>query len=559
MKRETKLILTSGILLFLINFFLRPEEELKMTWPTFGAFITTLLIMGALAFFWKKSFEGTGYCLMSAAVLALIQLTCQLKTRGYDNISLQTLGKCSILLGIALLLGILILTGRRVITEREIYFVIVAAVLMRFFYAVTTQANYFQNDIGFFGEQSSGHLGYIYQIYATGRLPNVNPIDNGQFYHPPLHHALSAILIKICVLLGLNVASGDEYMQMLSIFYGVVTLVYIDKLAKQLKLSEYGRFIVAVLAGFFPYGIMLHTALNNDPLVTMLMIMALYYTLKWYEKPCFKSIIAMAVCIGCAMMTKLSGALIAPAMAVPMLAKAWQMRKQWKSIFCQFLCFGCIAFPLGLWHSVLQNLKYGMPLGYVLQLPLDLTQSLVDFTTRDRFLNFSGAFDSLIVSWNRFGDYIEYNIFMAIWKFSTFGETFFYSINPVIQLVSTILFAGIGLLFILLIISGIWYLFSKKEPLMPKVLLLGSMAIIGIMYLKFCIDYPFVCTMNVRYIMVALFTGILLVGKLLSNPGAWLHTVKTGKLLYYGIINIGLLLYVISTVLMYWNMEMIVY
>lgn len=559
MKRETKFILTWGILLFLINFFLKPEEELKLTWPLFIAFTAVLLIISIVAFFWKKNFEIAGHCVMAVAALALIQVTCQLKTRGYDNISVSTLGKCTILLGAGLLMGILILVCRRAITEREIYFVITAAVLMRLFYAVTTQANYFQNDIGFFGEQSSGHLGYIYQIYKTGRLPDVNPIDNGQFYHPPLHHILSTLLIKICELLGLDAASGDEYMQMLSIFYGVVTLVFIDKLAKHLKLSEYGRFIVAVLAGFFPYGIMLNVALNNDPLVTMLMVMALYYTLRWYERPGLGQIAAMAICIGLGMMTKLSAALIAPAMAVLMLTKAWQLRHQWQRTLKQFLCFGCIAFPLGLWHPVLQNLKYGMPFGYVLKLPLDLTQSLVDFSVRDRFLNFSGAFDSLIVSWNRFGDYIEYNIFMAIWKFSTFGETFFYSINPVIKLVSTILFVSIGLLFLLLPVSCIWYLFSKKEPIMPKILLLGSIALIGIMYLKFCIDYPFVCTMNVRYIMVALFAGMLLSGKFLSELGTVLPTAKAGRTLYYSIINIGLLIYVISTVLMYWNMEMIVY
>ncbi len=559
MKRESKFIGIGAVLLFLVNFILTPETDMKMSWGIYGFLMAALVLVGIVAYIKGKNLELIGDSLMTAAILTVIQATCKLKTRGYDNISVETIQKCSLLLTIGLLVGILLLLGRRAIGEREIYWAIGAAVLLRFFYAVMTQGHYFQNDIGFFGQESTGHLGYIYHFFTTGQLPAVNPMENGQFYHPPLHHALSALLIKVYEILGLDAASGDEYMQMLAVFYGLVTLVFLDKIAKQLKLSCKGRFIAIVLAGFFPYGIMLNVALNNDPLVTMLMIMALYYTLQWYEKPTYPTILAMAVCIGCAMMTKLSAALITPAIAVLMLAKAWQQRDRWKTMLGQFACFGCVVFPLGMWHPVLMRVKWGVPFGYVLQLPLDISQSLVDFTTWDRFFNFQGVFDSLIVSWNRFGDYIEYNIWMALWKFAAYGETFFYDITPAIKVPSLIVFAAVGLVFLFLIAGSVWFLVSKKEKWENKVLILVSMAIIMVMYLKFCIDYPFVCTMNVRYIMVIIFLGCILMAKLIIGIEEKLKSKKVCAGIYRAVISIGLLVYVLSVVMMYWNLEMLVY
>ena len=81
MKKETKLIVASGILLFFLNFFLTPEADFKMSRITCIVFLTVLVLLGAIAFFKWKSPDLTGYCFMTAATFTIIQLTCQLKTR----------------------------------------------------------------------------------------------------------------------------------------------------------------------------------------------------------------------------------------------------------------------------------------------------------------------------------------------------------------------------------------------------------------------------------------------------------------------------------------------
>ena len=126
--------------------------------------------------------------------------------------------------------------------------------------------------------------------------------------------------------------------------------------------------------------------------------MALYYTLVWYESPGYKNIVIMALCIGCAMMVKVSGALVAPAMAVLMLHKAWKEKEHWKTWLKQFACFGVISLPLGLWYSVLRYIQYGMPFGYVPYLSEELAQFIGTRPCWSRFFNFENAFRSLSLS-----------------------------------------------------------------------------------------------------------------------------------------------------------------
>ena len=57
--------------------------------------------------------------------------------------------------------------------------------------------------------QSSGHLSYIYTIF-NGALPQTN---DWQFSHPPLHHIISALFVKLSTLANFSLGRAFENIQ----------------------------------------------------------------------------------------------------------------------------------------------------------------------------------------------------------------------------------------------------------------------------------------------------------------------------------------------------------
>ncbi len=441
--------------------------------------------------------------------------------------------------------------------ESRIRLCMLGGVFMRGFYGFLMNAHTLQNDIGSFQEQNYGHLGYIYQIYTEG-LPQVSPIGRSQFYHPPLHHSLAAGFLKVCNGLGLDMAEAAEYLQVLSLLYGFATLVVVHLIAKELGISAKGRLVIIMVASYFPYGIMMGGAINNDPLATLMMLSAVYFTLRWYHRMSWQDIVCMALAIGLAMMSKLSGAMIAPMMAWVMLRKAWQERAQWKKVLGQFACFGCIAFPLGLWHSVTQWLKYEVPLGFVPSPSLKSGQALMEFTEIQRFFDFQGALEYLPIRWNRFNGFVDHNIFTTMWKSGVFGEGDFLDTSISMKAAATPLFWCVGILLAALLVGSIWYLCADKQESAGKILLTGSAIIIFYMYFLFCLNYPFVCTMNIRYVMVAIYLMMIMLGAAVER--LWRYCGEKGGKAQriYGIATgVFATVYISGSVLMFWNLGML--
>ncbi|MDE6167784.1 MAG: glycosyltransferase family 39 protein [Acetatifactor sp.] len=354
-------------------------------------------------------------------------------------------------------------------------------------------------------------MGYVYYLYSQGRLPDVNPMEFYQLYQPPLHYAVCALLLKIFRIFGCDLNEAQEMLQVPAALCGTFTLFFINRIGIRLRVSPLGRGIALGLASFLPLSILLGGALNNDGLMTLLVVMALYYTLVWYEYPGIGKIAVMAVCIGCAMMTKLSGVLAAPAMAALMLQKAWKDRIRWKVYLKQFLCFGVIAFPLGLWYSLLRFWQFGMPLGFVPRLAEDAGQFIGMHMTWDRLFDFKNAFQSLSLGWVN-TERADYNIPVSMVKYAVFGEGDFYRINPVLTAAGTVLFWFVLVLGILTGAALVIWFFQKRNTVMEKVFLGLVIAVNFYSYLRFCFDYPFVCTMNIRYIIGAVYLAFLVLG-----------------------------------------------
>ncbi len=411
----------------------------------------------------------------------------------------------TVALGVLLVAGLIYLFFIRPIDEETVFLLLFCGLLIRVFYVVMTQANYYQNDMGKLVSGGDGHLGYIYTIYETGKLPDKLMY---QFYHPPLHHIVAAGVMRIATLLGAGVAKADEIIQCLSLFYVTASLGLMNKIALRLQVSARARAVAVGLGGFLPYGVMMSGAVNNDPLMTLLVMAFIYFTMKWYEKPTIPNIIPMALCIGGGMMSKMSAVLIAPAGAIVMLVKLWQERRAFGRYVKQFLVFGAIAFPLGLWHSIRNMILFHLPLGYVPG-PAAEKQLITDNSLWTRLFDLTGQLEQYSLRWNRHEALLDHNIFTAVTKCTVFGESDYYRKNPIVEGLGTAMFWLTAVLFAALLVGGILWLKKGKSKTLWKVFFSVGAGTILFSYIKFCFDYPYVCTMNVRYVMAAIYIGLV--------------------------------------------------
>ena len=520
MKRENRILVIVAFLSFFAGFIFRHDENYKFTVNRLLVIVAVVAAYNVWLYVRKKDSEHRRCAILCSIMgfFTLAPMHAMSWFRLQENITDKVLYWSTIALFLVLSAWcVLCVWVERGITENTVILVIFAGFFLKMFYVVMTQGHLAQNDIGSLRDDDWGHLGYVYQIFTTGRLPIENPVSHYQLYQPPLHYVIATLCIRVYSLLGIASSAWDEVLQMLPLFYSTAVLVFLNKIGLQFRCSPLGRFVILGLAGFFPYSIFLGAALNNDPLATLFMIMCVYFTLKWYHDPTLKNILIMAVCIGCAMMTKLSGAMIAPAMAIVMLWRAWTDRKQWVKWVKQFACFGAVAFPLGLWYSVLQWIRFRMPFGYVPSVPQDFAQYIGMYNNLwDRFRDYGHALESLALQWGPAPD-VDYNIPVSLVKYSVFNELVYYTQTQMTEILGTIVFWATAGMFVLFAAAFTAWLFMHRDKMVYKVFLGSGIIIILLAYVRFCLKYPHVCTMNVRYVMTAVYLGMLVLGIAVSG------------------------------------------
>ena len=442
--------------------------------------------------------------------------------------------------------------------EITIFWIIGCGLLLRAFYIILTQGHYFQNDIGALQEGNLGHLGYIYYIWDNGKLPDVDPMISYQFYHPPLHYIIAAIFLKVFTVFGGDIAQGDEALQFLSLFYSGVLLVYLNKIAKHMKLSLTGRYVAMAFAAFLPFSVMMSGALNNDLLMITLSVMCVYYIFSWYEKTNYKNMILAAVCLGCAMMTKISAALLVPGIAILMLIKTWKNFDEIKKVLLQLLCFGVISVPLGMWFPILKHIKYGTPFGFIPAMAETAEQFIGQYSKWQRLFDFKGGFDSITLSWSRNETYMDHNIWTSLVKFAVTGEGYNVEANRVIEAVAHMSFYMTLALLIIMVIAAVAYMICVKQPWHIKIFYGVTIVVSMASYISFCFRYPHICTMHIRYVMTILYMGMLMFGGAVSliDVKKVKFSARTVKIIKGSVIGI-MTFYMLITCLLYVNLEML--
>ncbi len=436
-----------------------------------------------------------------------------------------------VLVGIALVL----LFNRQLTQKRGLLLLLAAGFLLRLAYVLYTTAATRQHDVWYFSNgdflffQNQRHAEYIEYIATNLKLPHVDPTGVGlsQLYHPPLHHLLGGLWLRLNTALGVEYTVAVENIQLLTLFYSSAVMMIAYRILRLLKCKGFALFIPLSLVVFHPTFILMAGSVNNDLLSIALAIYALYATLRWANNPTFKTIVPIALGIGCSMMAKLSGGMVAPAVALVFLWKWWEAIKQkdgsGKRLFWQFALFGLICVPLGLWWQVKNMTAFGVPLTYVPALSENSGQFVGDYSPVQRLWELpQTSLKNIFVVWQNQGvevDYNEYNMLLALLKSSVFGEfTLFDSASPMGLhqagvMVSKILFYANTALIGCSLCSGAYLIFKKEHRhSLAFWLFLVVWAVLLISYIRFCFGYPQTCTQNFRYGVPTLIAGCVWLG-----------------------------------------------
>jgi 4-amino-4-deoxy-L-arabinose transferase-like glycosyltransferase len=389
--------------------------------------------------------------------------------------------------------------------------VLVIGVLIRNLYILKTNIYQRQHDVETL--DSNGHLRYIYDLYKTGKLPVSN---DWQLYHPPFFHLIGAGWLKINSIIGLPLERSLEGLQILTVIFSSLTMMVSYLIIDKLKIKDKYKFLLNAFMAFYPTFIILSGSINNDCLLTLLEFSIIYYLINWYKNTSWSNTVILAILTGLCVMTKLNGAIMAIPILYVFIKKFIEIYKKDKKkvgkLITKILIFSLISLPIGLWYQVREYILFE---SNSVPIPGDFLYT-GNYSIFDRFIKIS--FISIIKVFCQIPG--DYNVFAYIVKCSIFGE---YTYENMSYIHILMIFTN----FILIIASIIYmikYLFKKKEHNFITNLLLIVWLVNIVSYYSFNYKYPYLCTMDFRYMIPTVFTGIVIIVKNLNMKNNLVNT-----------------------------------
>lgn len=451
-----------------------------------------------------------------AVFLLLTGLSTKLYSQSERKGLWMLLGGCIILL----VLFFLTRNQKQNQTQRTALLLMGISFFLKFYYVFYTSVYERQHDVSKFGG-NKGHTGYIEYLLFHHSLPDFDPRERWQFYHPPLHHAISALWIDLSEnLLGVGHDPARESLQTLTLFYAMVILITAYRILRHFKLQGMGLYAPLLLIAFHPSFTLFSGSINNDILSVAFIFGAVLCTLQWYDNPTMKGILKIALCVGLGMMTKMSAALVAVPIAVVFLVVLVQKlrRREW-NILGQYGAFAAVCVPLGLWYPIRNLVRFDVPLTYVQELSTGLRQYIGDQSFSSRITDFSPKqFHSVFEQWLQQdgSGYNEYNPMIALLKNALFGE--YINESTLAYRQAAILLAEIFFWLNVLIAAGalvcmIVLCFRKcAMNRMQKIFFVSFYLVMMVNFYYLAASSPFTCSMNFRYIMPTILIGALFFG-----------------------------------------------
>jgi len=426
------------------------------------------------------------------------------------------------------------------------YYVLFSGIVMRIGYALYTPFMVRSYDIGSANvTEGVGHANYIAWFYLYNTLPEHN---DGIFYHPPLYHWLSGMVMRLVhAVTGIrSMERMIEYTKVIPCLSvcGILFLIY--DICRLLKLQEKSMLTVLALTAFFPNMYLLGGRVNNDALAVFFMVLIMDATIRLKESANMRNILVLAFSYGLGMMTKLSVGLLAPVTGAVMLYQLFRQQKEKKlaGYLVKLGIFLVVTVPLALWYPIRNLVCFGQPINYVLSRTKQSMLYCGDYSLFQRMgsISLKQLKESL---YNHPAE--DYNIWIYLLKGGLFGE-FTMELPESLAFLSLVIYSVICLLVVTAVVYFIIKIWKKDHSLINYGILLGICGVIMVSYLKFNIQYPFGCTMDIRYIIPVVLCGFLMLGKLYEVVAAsgWKYQKQACDL--FGML---LVLYAATSVVMY--------
>ena len=408
---------------------------------------------------------------------------------------------------VALALLALVFRLRGVLTtSRAIIVLIAAGIVMRFGTMLYTPFFIHGHDVGSFDDY--GHLAYAFNIFNGNGLPDSNW---GQFYHPPFAHIADAIVAKAFALITGQTDNFTifEAARLVPCFASCALLIVSVRTFTELAFPVPAKLVASALVAFHPTFFITAASINNDMLMTLFVMAAFLYTIRWYKNQTYKNILLIAVFIGAAMSTKFSGALVAVYTAVVFLIVLIRRTREKTAVplLAQYGAFAAVCFPLGLWYHIRNLILFGQAPGYVARIPETSGLYTGDHPLLERLFGFSLPDMLQRVYCSPWDDYRlpEYVVMCAL-----YGEFWFSDAHRPLGAVLIV----VSLILIVLSLGAmVWFVFFDRKTNRLAVLSFGGLwLILMLSYVFFYIQYPFGCTLDFRYILPTVITGAAFLG-----------------------------------------------
>lgn len=385
-----------------------------------------------------------------------------------------------------------------------------AGMLLRLFYVVTSSIYDRQYDIGMISLDAhkpitGGHLGYIQYIYEYMKIPDVDPTSIYQFHHPPVHHVISALWMHFLGLFIHNNQILEESLQVIPFICSIITLVIAYRIIDMTLPEAVGRNAAYAVFSFHPALVLLSGSVNNDAMSLCFTFLVIFYALKWARETTCKNIVFMAIFLGLGISTKQNVAECAFFLLPLFIYKLWVSFKEAgaKKLFLEYIVFGIISIPLGMWFFIRNLIKYNVSMLWVYDLTEDSWQYTGNYPVFNRF--FIPDIREFIDNITHFRIGCGYNVWISIMRTSVLGEWDMASTDKKIKILAVLLMlagAMVALWAFIYFLKDV--VFGKDFSKPDKIIFVGGYLVTMIFYLSFVYKYPQECSMNFRYIVAVL-------------------------------------------------------
>lgn len=442
--------------------------------------------------------------------------------------------------------------------QRILIAIFMASFVIHLFYILYTDFATRQFDLGTLF-QPNGHMGYIQHIYDNYNVPQFDPRIYWQYYHPPLHHIIEALFMRVQTACGVPFLMAAMNCQFPTLLYAMFTIITVYKILVELGVRKVALCVSTAIAAFTPVLICMGGTMNNDMLSVMFIMLTLLAAIKWYKNQRAKNILKVALFFGLGMFTKLSVSIVAVPVAVIFITALVKKiieknKKQFGKLFGQMCAFLGVAAPLSLYWSIRNFIRFGVPIGYIPEPVVSLNgkTQLITNPIWQRLFDFNLSQFSYPFTENTFvsntATYNEYNPLVALLKSASIGM----GVDESEMLIPAYFLFWLGIIVALLSFVCMIAVLVKKHsmPVLWKGVLASFYVAEMVSYYVFCIKYPYVCTEEIRYAVPVIFIGAIFIGVALKN----VFTGKTtlSKIMRYAIIISVILFCVMSLVYFIW-------